>query len=105
MFLAAADLVELTERKRAAAQCRALEAMGVPYLPGADGHPRVLRSLVERLLGAGESRAMLPEPELELCLEPPTKSRTPSATVRVLQTRSLLAREEGQVDTPGRRPR
>jgi len=104
MLLTAADIEELTGRKRAAAQRRALDAMGIVYLVGPDGHPRVLRSLVERMMG-GEPRAMLPEPELELFLEPPPKVRTPSATVRVLQTRCVLAREEGQVDAPGRRPR
>jgi hypothetical protein len=101
MFLTAIDLVELTERKRAAAQCRALDAMDIPYLVGANGHPRVLRSLVERLMG-GESRAMLSSPEPELCLEPTPKSRPPSATVRILQTRRVLAGQEGQVDTPRR---
>lgn len=99
MLLTAADLVELTGRKRASAQCRALDVMGIVYLLGADGHPRVLRSLVERLMG-GEPSAMLSPPEPELCLEPTPKSRPPSATVRVLQTRRVLAREEGQVDSP-----
>lgn len=104
MLLTVADLEELTGRKRAAAQRRALDAMGIVHLVGPDGRPRVLRSLVERLMG-GEPRAMLPEPELELCFESSPKARKPSATVRVLQARRVLAREEGQVDAPGRQPR
>lgn len=95
MLLTAAELVDLTQRKRAAAQCRALDAMGIVYLRDADGHPRVLRSLVERLLGAGEPRAMLNDHEPELCLEPPPHRRPPSATVRVLQTRRVLAGQKG----------
>jgi len=95
MLLTAAELADLTQRKRAAAQCRALDAMGIAYLRDADGHPRVLRSLVERLLGAGEPRAMLVTPEPELHLEPPPHRRSPSATVRVLQTRRVLAGQKG----------
>ena len=81
MFLGPVDLAQLTERTRAAAQCRALDAMGIPYLPGADGHPRVLRSLVERMLGAP---AAVPEKELELCFEPPKKKRQAPAALRLL---------------------
>lgn len=81
MFLATSDLEQLTERKRASAQCRALDAMGIPYLPGADGHPRVLRSLVERMLGAP---AAAPEKELELCFEPSEKKRHAPAALRLL---------------------
>jgi hypothetical protein len=81
MLLTAVDLVELTGRKRAAAQCRALDAMGMVYLLGADGRPRVLRSLVERMLGAP---AVAPEKELELCFEPPKKKRQAPAPLRLL---------------------
>lgn len=81
MLLAAADLEELTGRKRAAAQCRALDAMGIVYLRDVDGHPRVLRSLVERMLGAP---AAAPEKELELCFEPPKKKRQAPAALRLL---------------------
>lgn len=94
MLLTAAELVALTERKRAAAQCRALDAMGIVYLLGPAGHPRVLRSLVERMMG-GEPSAMLAHPEPELHLEPPPSKRPPSATVRVLQTRRVLAGQKG----------
>jgi hypothetical protein len=102
LLLSDDELEGLTRRKRAAAQCRALDAMKIVYMKDADGHPRVLRSLVERMMG-GE--AILPEPELELHLAPPPSHRKPSATVRVLQARRVLAREEGQVDAPGRQPR
>lgn len=99
LLLSDAELEELTGRKRASAQRRALDAMRIVYVLGPEGHPRVLRSLVERMMG-GET--ILPEPELELCLEPPSNSRPPSASVRVLQARRVLACEEGQVDAPRR---
>lgn len=83
MLLAAADLVELTGRKRASAQCRALDGMGIVYLVGPDGHPRVLRSLVERMMG-GAPGAMLPERELELCFESPKKKRQAPTALRAL---------------------
>jgi Domain of unknown function (DUF4224) len=95
MLLARADLEQLTGRKRAGAQRRALDAMGIVYLTGPDGHPRVLRSLVERLMGADDARAMIADHEPELCLEPPPNRRSPSATVRVLQTRRVLAGQKG----------
>jgi hypothetical protein len=103
LLLSADELEELTQRKRAGAQRRALDSMGIVYLLDAEGHPRVLRSLVERLMG-GEA-AILPEPELELHLAPPPSIRKPSASVRVLQARRVLAREEGQVEPPRRHPR
>lgn len=81
MFLSAIELEHLTERKRAAAQCRALDAMSIVYLKGAGGHPRVLRSLVERMLGAP---AAAPEKELELCFEPPKKKRQAPPALRLL---------------------
>jgi hypothetical protein len=81
MFLSTEELERLTERKRASAQCRALDAMGVVYLRREDGHPRVLRSLVERIMG-GES--ILAEPELELCFEPTKKKRPAPSALRSL---------------------
>jgi hypothetical protein len=102
LFLSPSDVEELTGRKRAGAQRRALDAMQIIYVLDPEGHPRVLRSLVERMMG-GE--AILPEPELELHLAPPPTIQPPSASVRVLKARRVLAREEGQVDAPGRQPR
>jgi hypothetical protein len=102
LLLSDAELQELTKRKRAAAQCRALDAMGIAYLPGPEGQPRVLRSYVERMMG-GEPTAS-PESEPEICFEPPTKGRATPATVHVLQARRLLAGEEGPMDTPRHRP-
>lgn len=102
LLLSDDEVTALTRRKRAAAQRRALDRMGLVYMPDAEGRPRVLRSLVERMMG-GEPATT--EPELELCLEPPAIDKKPSATVRVLQARRLLAREEGQVDAPRNGPR
>lgn len=70
MLLSAADLRELTGRQRAAAQCRALDAMGIVYLTGPDGHPRVLRALIEAKLGGARlgmgSGATLPTREPQI---------------------------------------
>lgn len=64
MFLTSRELEELTGRRRASAQRRALERMHITFVadPG-DGRPRVLRSLVERMLG-GPSSPTKREPEL-----------------------------------------
>lgn len=57
MFLTADQLAALTGRVRAAAQRRALDAMGVRYLLSATGRPVVLVEEVERLaLGAPARR-------------------------------------------------
>jgi hypothetical protein len=65
LFLSPSDLEELTGRKRAGAQRRALDAMGIAYLVGPGGRPRVLRVLVEQLGGVAPG-AMLPSREPEL---------------------------------------
>lgn len=43
MLLTAREVAELTGRERRPAQCRALDAMGVPYRVRPDGSPAVLR--------------------------------------------------------------
>lgn len=40
------EVVELTDKKRWSAQCRALAMMGVAFTPNAAGRPLVLRSEV-----------------------------------------------------------
>lgn len=90
LTLSPPELEELTGRKRSGAQRRALERMGIVFLVSPDGAPRVLRSHVERIMGS--EGAILPEPELELCLESPKKVRPTSPAVRVLQARRILAR-------------
>ena len=52
LFLTPEELQELTGRKRASAQIRALRAIGVEHKIRPDGHPVVLRAHVEALLGA-----------------------------------------------------
>lgn len=49
VILTEAQLVFLTKRKRSGAQCRALDALGIPYRKRPDGSPVVFTSsLVEQ---------------------------------------------------------
>lgn len=57
MFLNESDIADLTKRKRASAQQKQLNAMGIQYKVRADGSLVVLQAHVERLLGAGEQPA------------------------------------------------
>ena len=50
MFLTREELEALTERKRKADQVAWLRKRRIPYLIGANGHPRVSRSYVENVL-------------------------------------------------------
>lgn len=59
LTLSPEELQELTGRTRAGAQRRALEQMGLAFFTDADGRPRVLRALVERLGGMPGGSAML----------------------------------------------
>jgi len=54
MFLNEKDVADLTKRKRAKAQQKQLNAMGIQYKVRADGSLVVLHAHVERLLGAVE---------------------------------------------------
>ena len=45
-FLPPETIIELTARKRWSAQCRALAAMGIPFIANAVGRPLVERSAV-----------------------------------------------------------
>lgn len=51
MFLTQTEIADLTQRKRAKAQQRQLNAMGIQYKVRADGSLVVLQAHVERLLG------------------------------------------------------
>ncbi|UWE15094.1 DUF4224 domain-containing protein [Herbaspirillum huttiense] len=61
MFLNKTDIADLTKRKRAKAQQKQLNAMGIQYRVRADGSLVVLQTHVERLLGG---------------LEPPVRQRS-----------------------------
>lgn len=61
MFLTPEELETLSERKRKADQESWLKKHRIPYLPGANGHPRVSRAFVESVL-AGKREAGDPEP-------------------------------------------
>jgi hypothetical protein len=63
LFLSDDDLEVLTRRKRASAQRRALQAMGIAFVPDPEGRPRVLRALVERMMGTPQPTPKR-EPEL-----------------------------------------
>nr|WP_198981141.1 DUF4224 domain-containing protein [Herbaspirillum sp. ASV7] len=54
MFLNETDIADLTKRKRAKAQQKQLNAMGIQYKVRADGSLVVLQTHVERLLGGLE---------------------------------------------------
>ena len=57
LLLSRTELKELTEYARPAEQRRELERMGIPFEVGRTGKPKVLRSVVEAYLGAGDIRA------------------------------------------------
>ncbi len=68
MFLTREELEALTERKRKADQVAWLRKHRIPYLTGANGHPRVSRSYVENVL-AGRPDANEPEPNFAALLQ------------------------------------
>lgn len=51
VFLSPEDLSELTGRQTAPAQIRWLREQRIPFLIGADGKPKVLRSTILAMLG------------------------------------------------------
>lgn len=56
MFLTQDELQELTAFKIPSKQIQWLKAEGFLFRVAADGHPRVLRSAVEELMGAPETK-------------------------------------------------
>jgi len=62
MFLTLEEIEALTERTRKRDQIVWLQQRGIPYLVGANGHPRVSRAYVESLL-AGRADATGPSPK------------------------------------------
>lgn len=64
MFLSREELEALTERKRKAEQVAWLRMHRIPFLVGANGHPRVSRAFVENIL-AGRRSIAEPEPNFE----------------------------------------
>lgn len=61
MFLTLEEIEALTERTRKKDQIEWLQKHGVPYLVGANGHPRVSRAYIESLL-SGRTDASGPSP-------------------------------------------
>ena len=61
MFLTLDEIEALTERTRKNDQIMWLQQRGIPYLVGANGHPRVSRSYLENIL-AGKTDANGPAP-------------------------------------------
>lgn len=60
------ELRELTGCRRSDAQARALEHMGIPFSARPNGTLAVLRTVVERALGADGTMAPTPrEPQLQ----------------------------------------
>lgn len=66
MFLDEAEIVSLTKRKRARAQQRQLNAMGIQHKVRADGSLVILRAHVDKVLGGqAERQQKLREPNWE----------------------------------------
>lgn len=61
MFLTLEEVEALTERVRKKDQVAWLQRHRIPYLIGANGHPRVSRAHIENIL-AGKPEATGPEP-------------------------------------------
>ena len=57
LWLTPPEVAELTDKKRWAAQCRALALMGVPFRPNAAGRPLVERVAVCSKPAAARRRA------------------------------------------------
>lgn len=66
-FLTPQDLIDMTGLKQGKAQCRWLQNHRPPmaYALGADGHPRVLWSVVEQAMGVKQTPRTAPGPDLE----------------------------------------
>lgn len=63
LFLTQSDLMELTERKRKAAQIAWLISNNFPFTIGANGHARVLREYVLARLSGAHINAKRTQPE------------------------------------------
>lgn len=63
MFLNADELIAMTGKEKSQAQCRALNALGVPHKRRPDGKVLVLRSVAESALGAGQRKITTIEPD------------------------------------------
>mgnify|MGYP002387434431 CR=1 FL=1 len=63
LFLSQSELIELTERKRKAAQIAWLIANQFPFSIGANGHARVSREYVLARLGGAHLNASRSRPE------------------------------------------
>lgn len=65
MILPRAELIEIAGLARQSAVARWLDGQGISYLRGADGWPRVLRSVIVERLG-GKVAPIVAEPRLRL---------------------------------------
>lgn len=61
MFLTLEEVEALTERARKADQVAWLQKHRIPYLVGANGHPRVSRAFIENIL-SGRPEQNTPQP-------------------------------------------
>ena len=65
MFLTSEEVFDLTHKRNRRAQICALRGMGIEYRVRPDGTVAVLRSHLEKLLGAGDSNNGRIKPEIE----------------------------------------
>lgn len=61
MFLSLEEVEALTERMRKADQIAWLQRQRIPFLVGANGHPRVSRAYIENIL-SGRPEQNAPQP-------------------------------------------
>lgn len=69
LLLMASELRELTEYARPAQQMRRLDEMGIPYIIGRTGSPRVFRVALENLMIPGKAKMRRIEPDFSALLE------------------------------------
>ena len=65
MFLTSEEVIDLTHKKHRSAQICALRCMGIEHRIRPDGSVAVLRSYIEKILGAGDSNNGRIKPEIE----------------------------------------
>jgi hypothetical protein len=63
MFLTAAELAELTGKDRGSAQCRVLNALGIPHRRRPDGKVIVLREAAQDALFPSRRKIGIQEPD------------------------------------------
>ena len=69
LMLTKSELVELTEYARPKQQKSRLDELGIPYIIGRTGSPRVFRVALENLMIPGKAKMRRIEPDFSALLE------------------------------------